>query len=120
MDYEIKISDDKSFVVVDVKNPVSVEQALTFTRKSIELASKHNTNSYLIDLRKVRHKWSVFETYTFAKDLRGSGRQRLDRVALLTQPDDETFSFVETATVNQGYNTRVFTDYDEATAWLKG
>jgi hypothetical protein len=119
MGYEIKISDDKSFVIIHVKKQLSPEVALTFTQESIELAKKHNINNYLFDVREIKHSWGVLETYQFAQNLKNSGRKRLDKVALLVAPTDQTFSFVETVTVNQGYNTRLFTNYDEATVWLK-
>lgn len=119
MDYEIKLSDDKSFVIVHVKRHLSTQTALIFTKESIELAGKHNINSYLIDLRGIENTWGVFETYQFAQELKKYGRQRLDKVALLVEPTDKTHSFLETTVVNQGYNNRLFTNHDEAIVWLK-
>ena len=121
MSYEIRLSDDKSFVIVHVKKSLSPQTALVFTQESVELANKNNINSYLIDLREIgKHTWGVLETYQFAQELKNYKRQRLDKVALLVEPDNKTFSFVETTTANQGYNTRIFTNYDEAVVWLKG
>ncbi len=120
MPYEIKLSDDKSFVIVHVKKHMPTQTALIFTKESVELAGKHNINSYLIDVRGIENTWKVFETYQFAQDLKNYGRDRLHKVAILTEPTDKTHSFLETTIVNQNYNNRLFTNYDEAIAWLKG
>jgi hypothetical protein len=118
MDYEISLSEDKSTVVVRVKKSLSTQIALIFTKEAIELGDKHNTDKHLIDLRGIRNTWSVFETYQFAQEIKKYGRQRLDKVALLIDPEDETHSFLETTLLNQNYNNRLFRNYDEAVAWL--
>jgi hypothetical protein len=119
MDYEIKLSDDKSFVIVNVKKHLSTQIALVFTKEAIDLAGKHNINCYLIDIRGIKNTWSPFETYQFAHNLDKYGRQRLHKVALLVDPTDKTHAFLETTIVNQGYNNHLFTNYDEVVAWLK-
>lgn len=119
MDYEIKLSDDQSFIIVRVKKHLPPQTALDFTQESVDLATKHDIKNYLIDVRGINNKWGVFETYQFAQELKNYGRKRLDKVALLVEPTDETHSFVETATMNQGYNTRLFTSYDDLVAWFK-
>ena len=119
MDYEISLSDDKSFVIVHVKKPLSPDIALIFTKESAEFASKHNIKNYLIDMRDIeKHTWSVWETYQFAQELKKYGRQHLDKVAVLVRPNDKTFSFIETTTVNQGFNTKIFTNLDDTIAWF--
>jgi hypothetical protein len=119
MDYEISLSEDASFVIIHVKNSISPQTALLFTKESVELASKHNVNSYLIDVCGIENKWGVFETYQFAQEIQNYGLQRLDKVAILTESIDKTHSFLETTILNQGYTTKLFTSYDEAVVWLK-
>ncbi len=119
MDYKISSSDDKSIVVIRVKKPLPTQTALEFTKEATELGNKHNTKKHLIDLRGIRNEWGVFETYQFAQEIKKSGRQRLDKVALVIDPEDNTHTFLETALVNQNYNNRLFEDYDKAIAWLK-
>jgi hypothetical protein len=117
--YEIKLPKDKSFVMIDIKKPLPPETALVFTKEAAEIAKKNKINSFLIDIRKVRNDWSVLETYQFAQKLKEYGRQRLDKVALLIDPSDNTHSFMETTIINQGYNNHLFTDYDKAVSWLR-
>ena len=119
MDYEISLSEDNSIVVVRIKKSLSTQIALIFTKEAIELGDKHNTDKHLIDLRGIRNTWSVFETYQFAQDIKKSGRQRLDKVTLVIDPEDETHSFLETTLLNQNYNNRLFRDHGKAIAWLK-
>jgi len=118
MDYEISLADDKSIVVVRVKKSLPTQIALIFTKEAIELSNKHNTDKHLIDLRGIRNTWSVFETYQFAQEIKKYGRKRLDKVALVIDPEDETHAFLETALVNQNYNNRLFRNYEEAVVWL--
>jgi hypothetical protein len=119
MDYEISISDDKSFVIVRVKRPIPPAAALTFTKESVDFADKYNIRSFLIDVRDVEDKWGVIGDYEFAQALKNHGRRRQDRVALVTETSDKTHAFLETVTRNLGYNTRIFANYDDAVAWLK-
>ncbi|MDD5454103.1 MAG: hypothetical protein PHW62_01190 [Candidatus Ratteibacteria bacterium] len=119
MDYEISLSEDKSIVLIRVKKHLTTQMALTFTKEAVGLAEKYKINRYLIDIRGIRNTWSVFETYQFAQDINKYGRQRLDKVALVIDPEDKTHTFLETALVNQNYNNYLFKDYDKAIAWLK-
>ncbi len=119
MDYLIGISDDKSFVIVNLKKTVSSIYVLIFTKETVRLAKKFGINSFLFDIRTTNNKWGTFEKYTFAKELEKFDRKRNDKVALLVHSSDKTRSFIETATRNQGFNTRIFTHYNEAVAWLK-
>lgn len=117
--YKIKLSEDSSFIIIDLKKPLPPETALIFTKESTEFAKKYSVNSFLIDVRGIENNWGIFETYQFAQDLKNHGRERLHKVAILTEPTDTTHSFLETALLNQGYNNRLFTNYDEAIAWVK-
>ena len=118
MDYEIKLSDDKTFIIINVKKSLTPDIALVFTKESIELAAKHQISCFLIDVRGIENDWGVSKTYKFAQELGKYGRQRLDKVALLIDQEDRSHSFLETAVINQGYNNHLFTDYDEAVAWF--
>ena len=119
MDYLIGISDDRSFVIVNLKKKVPSIYVLIFTQETVRLAKKFGINSFLFDIRTIDNTWGTIEKYTFAKDLEKFGRQRHDKVALLVAAGNKTHSFIETVTRNQGYNTRIFTRNKDAVAWLK-
>jgi hypothetical protein len=119
MDYEISISDDKSFVKVYVKRPIPLDAALTLTKKSADLSGKHGINSLLIDVHNIEDTWGILGDYQFAQDLDKYGGRHKDRVALLVKVSDKTHDFLETTTRNLGYNLRIFTNYEDAVMWLK-
>jgi len=119
MDYLIGISDDKSFVIVNLKRNVSSMYVLIFTKETVRLAKKFGINSFLFDIRSIDNTWGTLEKYIFAKELEKFGRKRHDKVALLVESTNKTHAFIETVTRNQGFNTRIFTHYNNAITWLK-
>jgi hypothetical protein len=119
MDYLIGISDDKSFVIVNLKKTVPSTYVLIFTKESVRLAKKFGINSFLFDIRTIDNTWGTLEKYTFAKELEKFDRKRHDRVALLVASMNKTHDFIETVTRNQGFNTRIFTRHNDAVDWLK-
>ena len=69
MDYLIGISDDRSFVIVNLKKKVPSIYVLIFTQETVRLAKKFGINSFLFDIRTIDNTWGTIEKYTFAKDL---------------------------------------------------
>ncbi len=118
-EYTIRLSDDKSYIIIDVKEDISAQTTLDITKETANIAFKHGINCFLFDLRIVNNTWQIWENYQFAQELEKYGRRREDKVALIIEPANSSHYFVETVTVNQGFNTRLFSDYKGAVAWFR-
>ena len=118
-EYIIKYSEDKSCIIVDVKKDISAQTTLDITRETANIGDKEGIHCFIFDLRAVSNTWQIWENYQFAQQLDKYGRRREDKVALIIEPKNRSHYFVETVTVNQGYNTKLFSDYDSALAWFR-
>lgn len=92
---------------------------LAFTRIAAAGAAMEGY-TVMLDLREVRFRLSTANIYQLAEELTKYGDTFLRRTAVLTR-DDKTFTeseFFETVSHNRGFNVKVFTDFEEAMAWL--
>lgn len=72
----------------------------------------------LNDLRKAKFKQSTFHIYNMPRIVAKQGVPSSSRRALVVPDTSEDFSFLETVSVNVGQQVKIFTDMDEALAWL--
>lgn len=78
----------------------------------------HKCSRLLIDVRDVKGRMSIWETFSLVS---GHPPMQGVRAAILDRLENrEWYEFYETVSVNRGYHNRVFTDFDEAVAWLDG
>jgi hypothetical protein len=79
-----------------------------------------NILRYLYDLRNAPNIESVTSNYEFAyKEMPKSPLDANATVALLADPEDRSHDFVETVMRNAGFNVRLFSEKEEAVAWLE-
>ncbi len=118
-EYIIRLSDDKTYLIVDVRTDITAETTLKITRETSKIADKYGISCFLFDLRVVNNSWQIWENYQFAQELEKYGRKREDKVALVIESGNSSHYFIETVTVNQGFNTRLFSDYNSALEWFR-
>ena len=78
---------------------------------------KHNIKNVVIDVRALKGRLSVIDTYqrvrTYDPDIRKF------HLALVDLPENEEYQrFHETTAINAGLRFKYFTDIDKAKAWL--
>ena len=73
INYDIRISDDKSYVIVKIKQDISAQTALDLTKDSVDIAGKYGINCFLFDLHNIYNTWRIWENYQFAQDLGNYG-----------------------------------------------
>ena len=64
---------------------------------------------------------STVDIYNLPKVLEGLGDSRKSRTAIVISPHSDSkkdFSFFETASLNQGFQVKLFFDVEKATEWL--
>jgi len=120
VDYQIAISEDKQYIRVRVSNAVTVGLAKRIFRCASELTEQDSICRLLIDVRGYTNLLGVIDGYEFANG--GADKAGLTRkwqIAVLTNPSETAFDFLETVMMNAGFCFRVFTQEDEALAWVK-
>ena len=81
------------------------------------LILKHNIRNVIVDVRALKGRLSVIDTYqrvrTYDPDIRKF------HLALVDLPENEEYQrFHETTAINAGLRFKYFTDIDKAKAWL--
>lgn len=93
------------------------------TTRGIALGKTHNTHQYLVDLTTVDLNSSLLDIYQMpAQQYTEQGLARNSRVAVVVPPSGKVIEyaeFYETASVNRGWDVRIFHDRAAALAWLQ-
>ena len=85
----------------------------------IEACSRLQRSKALLDCRKMAGEIKTLESFMVA-DYGGKMRGFLSKMALVGREDQMLLdSFVENVAVNRGVNLKIFTDFEEALAWLE-
>lgn len=87
--------------------------------KTLALAGIHQTRNLLIDLRGAMIPVTALAIYNLPPVLAYIGLSRLYRIALVMDCRGSEYTLVDTVFRNQGLVVQMFTDYEEATTWLK-
>lgn len=120
MDYEVSVSNNEKYIVVNVTSPMTVDLGRRCGIEATELGKRLHIYRYLFDLRSSPNVDELPKNYEFAyKDLDAFGFPRNARSALLTDAEDKTHDFLETLFINAGYVVRKFVDEESATSWLE-
>ena len=110
------VSPDGKYIIQKIVGEINAEIALDLDRETNALGRRLGINSCLTDVTECRNVASIIDNYNFAyKDLLvDPGIDRLARVALLVDPQDNSHDFMETAARNAGFNVTIFRDREEA------
>ena len=120
MDYHISVSGNNNYIIIKLNAPMTAGLGRRCGTDAAELGKKNNMDRYLFDLRGSPNVETVQSNYEFAySDMADFGFPRGSRSALLTDPDDESHNFLETLFLNAGYIVKVFSDIDNAIAWIQ-
>lgn len=122
MDYTIGPSSDRTYILLTVRGDITRAKAMAQNREAHALGRELGIRCFLVDVTRARNIDSVVDQYDFAyTDMQRTPEiDRGARVATLVAPGDDSHDFVETVAKNSGLNMKLFTDRDEALAWLRG
>jgi hypothetical protein len=121
MNYDIAVSDRKTYMHVRVNEPVTLQVLKGFMHETVEKANEYGIDNFLFDLRQAPNRTSVFAQYEFAyNQSKRLGYKPLSKHVLLIGPEDMVdYHFVETVLINAGYQGKIFTDESAAIEWLE-
>jgi hypothetical protein len=119
MEYEISLSEDRTYVRIRVFKAITGELEKEFAGNAIRDAKERQIHKYLVDVRGTPNIATSSEQYFFGhKEMDQLGLDRGSRIAVLVDAEDSSHDFVETVFVNAGFACRIFRDNDAALKWL--
>ncbi len=119
MAYEIFLSESGEHLIIRVTGKLTIELAAQLLSEAVRRGDNSGIARFLYDVRQSVNVESDLLNYVFAfEDLDKFLPDKAGRAAILRQPDDISHDFLVLAARKVGYNVRVFTDWDEAVAWL--
>ena len=117
----ISLSDDSSYIILEVTGEITRESAIKSSIDAHKFGKEKGIKKYLVDCTNSKNVDSVFNNYQFAyHDMRHT--EGIDTTAitvLVVSPDDHSHDFVETAARNSGLNFTLFRNREKAIEFLK-
>jgi len=125
MGFETFYNEDENIIETRLSEDITNKDVLDFIEKMIELTTKHECFSWIVDYTNARYKLSTMQifdlpTEVFKRmDLLGNKKYHIKR-AIIRVNDNEDFAFLENVANNRGQNLLVFSNRDDAKKWLNG
>jgi hypothetical protein len=121
MNYNLSVSNLKTYVHIRINEPVTVELLEDFIRATAEKAKETGINNFLFDLRLALNRTSLTDHYEFVyRRSRELGFKLASKHALVVNPEYiDNYSFVETVLINAGYQAKIFTNELAAIEWIE-
>jgi hypothetical protein len=110
---------ENNIIHIETEGEMTAKMVNGMVREAMEAGERHNSGLFLVDHRKVHIAMSVLDTFSRPSELDALSFPRNSRVAqLYAEKDHETFQFLETVSLNRGYQIRIFKDINLAREWL--
>ncbi|WP_372796689.1 hypothetical protein [Pontiella sp.] len=109
---------DQEYLEAVIDGPLDME---AFNRAHLEMDTmmdRHQCRTVLYDMRHIEVLLETHEIYAIPRQLREDGHTDIRRALVFPAVHEQDFTFFETVSGNQGLNTRVFADKNEALDWL--
>lgn len=120
MSSQISLSDDSTYIILEVTGEIDRQSAMQYNLEAHKLGKERGIRKYLVDLTNARNTETVLNNYEFAyKDMKHTeGIDTRAIVASVVAPDDHSHDFIETAFKNSGFNVTLFRDKQKAIEYL--
>lgn len=122
MSYDLKIDKKKDMLWITATGNRTLETVLAITRDCVAACITNKTTKLLIDVCKLEGRLKTLDAYNVADQY----FPKIEDLNIITQcaiidlkEFEESYRFFENVAVNRGFNLRIFSDPDEAIAWLK-
>jgi hypothetical protein len=120
MDFELTSSQDDDILIVTFTGRSTEKNAHAMTRRYFEVVLGSGMKKVLADIRLLKGRLSVVETYDLVRDLPVRPTPTDVKTAILeTQEERGYANFLETTSGNAGVRFRCFFDREEALSWLR-
>jgi hypothetical protein len=113
--YTIGKLDTYDVIELSFEGVIEAEELLETRMRMRAMFEKHGEMSSLVDIRDMEFGMSTSQIYEFASTIKNPVGLR---IAMVARPDDANARFFENVAHNKGVPLRLFTDYDQALAFL--
>lgn len=118
--FSVALDESDNLIRIRFHIPITRELARQCARQAMELDQQVNSNGCLIDVRGTPNVSSVSDSYELAnEDLAAIEIPKYKRMAILINPTEDSHDFPLTALRDAGYNARMFSNEQQALAWLE-
>jgi len=117
----ISLSDDSSYIILEVTGDITRESAINSSIDAHKFGKEKGIKKYLVDCTSSRNVDSVYNNYQFAyNDMKHTeGIDTTSITVILVSPEDHSHDFVETTARNSGLNFTLFRNREKAIEFLK-
>jgi hypothetical protein len=122
MGYDLRIQVDGDVLRVTATGTRSFETVLAMSQDILAICVEKKLKKVLIDVLALEGRLSTIDAYEISGKHFPKRRYRgvIARCAVVDLKEfEETYRFFENVAVNRGLSFRIFSDTDEAIAWLK-
>jgi hypothetical protein len=122
MEWNIDYLEKDGIIAVKLLSPIGIEKVKELCEEIVSLRDKHNARKYLVDHRGVEILISVLDIDDIPDMLRKIGSDFKGKTAFLLDSaalKNDLFSFLKNVLVLASMQLELFTDEDEALAWLR-
>ena len=120
MRFAVTFSPEDGFVRTTVYEPLTPDIAKQLAKESEAIRKREGVARALLDARQAVCAAELWEQYSLAyREIGQSIADRAERIAILVNPDDRSYDFLEIVFWNAGYNVKSFSDEDNALGWLR-
>lgn len=118
MSFSCELNQDHEYVICIMSDKMTLDDHKQVREQAAVLLKEQGWNRLLVDARQIDAKMSLTDDYQFTESHRSNLPVTI-HLAVIYRPEEiERFRFIETVAVNRGQNMKIFTDADEAVAWL--
>jgi hypothetical protein len=119
MSYSITKSEDEKYIILKAVGNIDRHLSTQYYLEAHALGAELGINRYLIDFTQCRNTDTILRNYKFAfMDMQNPGIDKTARTAMLVDPNDHTYDFIETLLVNSGIDVSLFRDKELAIWYL--
>ena len=121
MPWEIKTRGEEKVVHLKASGSLDLDLIKEMCSAAMVAADEQKIRKYLVDFVEMDPQLSTIDIYKLPALLEAMGDSRKSRTAITIAPDSDKkkdFAFFETASLNQGFQVRLFFDVDSAAEWL--
>jgi hypothetical protein len=122
MKWEIGYVEDQGIIKAKTSGLMSWNDKKKLSEEMLAAGRTKNVNAFLVDQKETSFGLSVLEIDRLPEMFRNIGFDIKDKIAILINSDlsnKPLFKFLQDVFSLSSLSVRVFTDTDEATAWLK-
>lgn len=118
MNFDLSYDSERDVIVGHVTGRVDAALVAEMSAQLAALMKRTGCHRLLNDLRDADLTPSTFDIYSLPRIVDQKGVSRVCRRALVISKGLRDFDFLETVSANLGQQVRIFTDLEDATAWL--